>query len=80
MPRVRLQRFLAQAGIASRRKSEDLISAGLIRVNGRLVTEPGTTVDPEADEVLLIAHGATAQNAHDGFAAIGLLGVREHLD
>ena len=33
--RVRLQRFLAQAGVASRRKSEDLIAAGLVQVNGR---------------------------------------------
>jgi 23S rRNA pseudouridine2605 synthase len=63
VPRVRLQRFLAQAGIASRRKSEDLISAGLIRVNGRVVTEPGTTVDPEADEVLLKGERVTARFA-----------------
>ena len=53
MTRVRLQRFLAQAGVASRRKSEDLISAGLVQVNGRVVTEPGTTVDPVSDEVVL---------------------------
>lgn len=53
MTRVRLQRFLAQAGVASRRKSEDLISAGLVAVNGRVVTETGTTVDPESDEVRL---------------------------
>lgn len=53
MTRVRLQRFLAQAGIASRRKSEDLISAGLVEVNGQVVTEPGTTVDPLSDEVVL---------------------------
>jgi pseudouridine synthase len=51
--RVRLQRFLAQAGVASRRKSEDLISAGLVEVNGRVVTETGTTVDPARDEVRL---------------------------
>lgn len=53
MTRVRLQRFLAQAGAASRRKSEDLIAAGLVEVNGRVVTEPGTTVDPASDEVRL---------------------------
>ena len=51
MTRVRLQRFLAQAGIASRRKSEDLIAAGVVKVNGKVVTEPGTTVDAATDEV-----------------------------
>ena len=61
--KVRLQRFLAQAGIASRRKSEDLISAGLVQVNGRVVTEPGTTVDPESDEVLLRGRPVTARFA-----------------
>jgi pseudouridine synthase len=61
--KVRLQRFLAQAGIASRRKSEDLISAGLVQVNGRVVTEPGTTVDPESDEVLLRGRHVTARFA-----------------
>ncbi len=43
---VRLQRYLAQAGIASRRKCEDLIAAGLVAVNGRVVTRPGTVVGP----------------------------------
>lgn len=51
--RVRLQRYLAQAGVASRRRSEDLIAAGLVEVNGRTVTAAGTTVDPGTDEVRL---------------------------
>lgn len=41
---MRLQRYLAQAGIASRRKAEELIAAGLVRVNGRVVRELGTSV------------------------------------
>lgn len=48
---MRLTRYLAQAGIASRRKSEDLIAAGLVSVNGRVVTEPATRVEPGVDEV-----------------------------
>lgn len=48
---IRLQRYLAQAGIASRRKCEDLIAAGLVAVNGEIVTRAGTTVEPERDEV-----------------------------
>lgn len=43
---VRLQRFLAQAGVTSRRKAEELITAGRVRVNGQVVTELGTKVAP----------------------------------
>ncbi|HYO47268.1 MAG TPA: pseudouridine synthase [Gemmatimonadota bacterium] len=63
MTRVRLQRFLAQAGVASRRKSEDLISAGLVEVNGQVVTKLGTTVDPVSDEVVLKGRRVTARFA-----------------
>ncbi len=49
--KVRLQRYLAQAGVASRRRSEDLIAAGLVAVNGRVVTRPGTTVEPGQDRI-----------------------------
>lgn len=48
---MRLQRYLAQAGVASRRKAEQLIAAGTVRVNGATVREPGTVVDPEHDRV-----------------------------
>ncbi len=50
---MRLQKFLARAGVASRRSSEKLITAGRVRVNGAVVTELGTKVDPACDEVLL---------------------------
>lgn len=45
----RLQKVLAQAGIASRRASEDLIAAGRVSVNGQPVTTPGFKVDPRQD-------------------------------
>jgi len=48
---VRLQKFLAQAGIASRRASEAIILAGRVEVNGRPVTRLGTRVDPAKDVV-----------------------------
>lgn len=51
--RVRLQKALANAGIASRRASEDLITRGRVEVNGQIVTELGTRIDPEADEVFV---------------------------
>jgi pseudouridine synthase len=63
--RVRLQRFLAQAGIASRRKSEDLIAAGVVRVNGTVVTAPGSTVDPDTDEVRVKGRPVRARFADD---------------
>ncbi|MFZ5570856.1 MAG: pseudouridine synthase [Thermodesulfobacteriota bacterium] len=49
MAMIRLQKFLAQAGVCSRRKGEEFIQAGLVKVNGRTVTTLGTSVDPEAD-------------------------------
>ncbi len=48
---VRLQKVLAQAGVASRRAAEDLITAGRVEVNGALVTQLGTRVDPARDAV-----------------------------
>jgi 23S rRNA pseudouridine2605 synthase len=47
-PGERLQRVLAARGVASRRKSEDLIREGRVTVNGKIVTELGTRVDPNA--------------------------------
>jgi 23S rRNA pseudouridine2605 synthase len=47
----RLHKFLSRAGVASRRKCEELIAAGRVRVNGETVSLPGSTVDPEHDRV-----------------------------
>jgi len=47
----RLQKYLAGAGIASRRKCEELIVQGQVRVNNSVVTELGTKVDPQKDIV-----------------------------
>ena len=44
MPSVRLQKYLADAGVASRRSGEKLIAAGSVSVNGRTVKELGTKV------------------------------------
>lgn len=49
---IRLQKFLAEAGVASRRASEKLIEEGRIMVNGRVVTELGTKVEPGRDRVI----------------------------
>ena len=47
----RLQKFLANCGVASRRKCEELITYGLIKVNGKVVTELGTKINPDIDIV-----------------------------
>ena len=48
---MRLQKFLARAGVASRRASENLMTAGRVTVNGEVVCELGAKVDPLVDEV-----------------------------
>jgi 23S rRNA pseudouridine2605 synthase len=48
---LRLQKIIAQAGIASRRHAEELIRSGQVRVNGEIVTELGSKADPEHDRV-----------------------------
>ena len=52
MEEMRLQKFLSSAGIASRRKCEELILEGKVLVNGNTVTELGTKVNPDTDEVI----------------------------
>lgn len=49
--KVRLNRFLAMAGVASRRGADEMIAAGRVSVNGELVTELGQRIDPAADDV-----------------------------
>ena len=51
MASVRLQKVLAHAGVASRRAAETLIAAGRVRVDGQVVTELGTRVDPRKNRV-----------------------------
>jgi 23S rRNA pseudouridine2605 synthase len=51
MPLERLQKILAASGVASRRKSEELITAGRVTINGQIVTELGTKADATADKI-----------------------------
>lgn len=48
---IRLQKYLASAGLASRRSAEKLIAAGRVKVNGVTVTKKGTKVNPRQDKV-----------------------------
>lgn len=51
MEKMRLQKYLAEAGIASRRKSEELIKQGKVSINGKVATELGTQVISNVDKV-----------------------------
>ncbi len=48
---MRIAKYMAAAGVASRRKSEELIRQGKVKVNGAFIYQPATLVDPEKDEV-----------------------------
>ena len=52
MEEIRLQKYMAECGVASRRKCEELISQGKVKVNGKIVTELGTKINPNKDEVV----------------------------
>lgn len=50
---MRIQKFMAECGVASRRKSEKMIEKGLVQVNGVLIKQPGFSVDPQNDEIIV---------------------------
>ena len=70
----RLQKLMARAGVASRRKCEELIEAGRVTVNGSVVTRLGTRVDPERDEVRVdgrpVRVGSTEADTSGGHAYV----------
>ena len=49
----RLQKIIAEAGITSRRKAEELIVQGRVSVNGQVVAELGSKADPARDQILV---------------------------
>ncbi len=53
MSMLRLQKFIADCGITSRRKAEELIQEGKVKVNGKLIREMGVKVDPANDVVMI---------------------------
>lgn len=50
---MRLQKYIAQAGVASRRKAEEIIKQGRVKVNGKVVNQMGVTVNPVRDNVTI---------------------------
>ncbi|TPG73390.1 rRNA pseudouridine synthase [Brevibacillus laterosporus] len=59
----RLQKVLAQAGVASRRSCEELIKQGRVKVNGQVITELGTKVNASVDQIL-VDNKSIAQEEH----------------
>ncbi len=53
MSLIRLNKYIQQRGIASRRGADDLIADGSVKVNGKVVTEMGVKIDPASDEVVV---------------------------
>lgn len=62
---MRLQKFLAHAGISSRRKAEIYIKEGRIKINGSIVLHPGTQVDPSTDKVLFDGKPVTGNDIEE---------------
>jgi 23S rRNA pseudouridine2605 synthase len=60
---VRINRFLGMCGVASRRKAEDLVREGKVSVNGRVVTDLATRINPERDKVFV--NGKQIARVHD---------------
>jgi 23S rRNA pseudouridine2605 synthase/23S rRNA pseudouridine2604 synthase len=61
MTKIRLQKYCSEKGLASRRKAEKYIKKGWIKVNGQIVTELGTKIDPDKDVVELCAEAKQEQ-------------------
>ena len=84
---IRLQKFLANCGIASRRKCEELILEGKVSVNGQVVTELGTKVNPTVDKIefvyiLLnkpIGYVTTSKDQFDRDSVLDLVKVKERV-
>lgn len=64
MEEVRLQKYLADCGIASRRKCEEYILQGKVQVNGKIITELGTKINPKKDKIKFENKEVKAENKH----------------
>ena len=64
----RLQKIIAASGIASRRKVEEMIAAGRVTLNGKVVTEQGTKADAERDEICVDGKRLERPQRHVYFA------------
>lgn len=75
MSKIRLQKILADAGIASRRASEELITAGRVEVNGKIVQTPGSKADPNRDIISVDGERIPAPSPNEYFLLHKPMGV-----
>jgi len=68
MAQERLQKIMAASGMASRRRAEEMIVAGRVTLNGRVVVELGTKADPDADEICVDGKRLARAQKHVYFA------------
>lgn len=61
--KIRLQKYLADCGVASRRKAEELILQGKVAVNGEIITELGTKIEPNKD--IVTYQGKKVETSHE---------------
>jgi len=61
---IRLQKYMAECGLASRRKCEEYIQQGKVKVNGKVVTELGTKIIPSEDKVEFEGRPITSESNH----------------
>lgn len=59
---VRINKYLSSSGVTSRRKADELVSAGRVKVNGRVVRELGTKIDPVKDKVEVDGKGVRSSS------------------
>lgn len=59
---IRLNKYLASTGAGSRRRCDEMIAEGLVEVNGRVVRELGTKIDPGRDRIRISGEGARREN------------------
>ena len=62
--KIRLQKYLANNGVASRRKAEEMILTGKVSVNGKVVTELGTKINPSLDKIVVEGKEIKEENEH----------------
>ncbi len=62
--KIRLQKYLANNGVDSRRKAEEMILAGKVSVNGKVVTELGTKINPSLDKIVVEGKEIKQENEH----------------
>lgn len=73
--RMRIQKYLSSLNLLSRRETEAYILKGWIQVNGKVVTELGTKIDPNVDEVTLMPEGQAALKSYTYIAFFKPVGI-----